>query len=362
MKIFADAPVASLSFDALGHREVAARIVELLHHTDADQPMVLGMVGPTGCGKTSVQHMTFELLAERDQLRAFAIDAWNAGDAARVNETFLREIARVFAEAKITGGADKLRDRLLGMGDMVSSVARLAGVTVDVKGAFERTPDKLREEVMKLTEALGKRIVVFIDHIDRLAGAETLAVLKLVERWGTFPYFAFVLGYDRDRVVDHVQRIDGDTAAVDRVITAELAIPPVDRARLAAWVRGAVGDLAESLRLDPGPALGLFELDGGVGLEVLSTVRQAKRLLNALIVTMPLVGRRVDLRGMCLLELVRERAPAAYRVIAERLPLDANGVALVRAELARIGTARGHSAAVEALVERLLADVTSRAT
>jgi hypothetical protein len=185
-------------------------------------------------------------------------------------------------------------------------------------------------------------------------------VLKLVERWGTFPYFAFILGYDRERVVGHVQRIDGDTAAIDRVITAELAIPPLDRARLAAWVRGAIGDLADGLRLDPAAALALFELDGGVGLEVLTTVRQAKRLLNALIVAMPLVGRRVDLRAMCLLELVRERAPAAYRVIAERLPLDAAGVAAIRTELARTEAARGYSAQVADLVESVLADATSR--
>src|SRR6185503_14267904 len=107
------------SFDALGHREIAARIVEIVTGLDAEQPIVLGLVGPTGCGKTSVQHMTFELLAERAQVSAFAIDAWSAGDAAHVNETFLREIARVFAEAKVTGGADKLRDRLFSMGDVV---------------------------------------------------------------------------------------------------------------------------------------------------------------------------------------------------------------------------------------------------
>lgn len=354
VKVFADAPISSQSFDALGHREVAARIADLVISADADQPLVLGLVGPTGCGKTSVQHMTFELLADRDQLRAFAIDAWSAGDAARVNETFLREISRVFAEGKVTGGADKLRDRLTSMGDVVSSVARLAGMTVDVKGALERTPDQLREEVMKLTEALGKRIVVFVDHMDRLSGAEALALLKLVERWGTFPYFAFVLGYDRDRMLDHVRRVDGDADVVDRAVSAELAMPPIDRARLAAWVRGALGDVAESVRVEPTAALTLFELDGGAGLQVLTTVRQAKRFMNALIVAAPLVAGRVELRQLCLLELVRDRAPVVYRVIAEHAPLDAASVAKVRTELARIDAARGYSADVQVLVELLL--------
>ena len=129
---------------------------------------------------------------------------------------------------------------------------------------------------------------------------------------------------------------------------------------MAETIIGAIGDLAERLRTDPGPALGLFDLERGAGLEVLRTLREAKRLLNALIVTMPLIGRRIDLRGMCLLELVRERAPAAYRLITDRLPLDAAAVAVVRTELGRMDVTRTYSAAVVALVETLLADVTSR--
>src|SRR4026208_2559750 len=86
VNVFADSPISSLSFDALGHREIAARIVEIVMGLEAEQPVALGPVGRTGCGKTSVQHMTFELLAEREQMRAFAIDAWNAGDAAHVND------------------------------------------------------------------------------------------------------------------------------------------------------------------------------------------------------------------------------------------------------------------------------------
>lgn len=354
MKVFADAPISSLSFDALGHKEIAARVVDVVTGTDMDQPLVLGVVGSTGCGKTSVQHMTFELLADRAQVRAFAIDAWSAGDAKTVNETFLREISRVFAESKVTGGADKLRDRLLSVGDMVSSVARLAGVNVDVKGALERSPDQLREEVMKLTEMLKKRIVVFIDHVDRLGGADALALFKMLERWGTFPYFAFVVSFDRERVGEHLHRVDGDAGVLDRVVTAELAMPPLDRARLAGWVRTAVMELAESVNVDPAPALALFEAEGGAGLEVLSTVRQAKRLLNALIVTLPLVADRVNLRELCLLELVRERSPRASSIIAERLPLDAASAAKARAELARAEIAKTHSAQVEALVQMLV--------
>src|SRR5690606_10502695 len=135
---------------------------------------------------------------------------------------------------------------LFSLGDMVSTVARVAGVTVDVKGALERTADQLREEIAKLTTALGRRIVVFIDHLDRLPGDETVTLLKMIERWGSFPYFAFVLGYDHEQVVRNLRHVDGDADAVERIVATELAMPPVDRARLAAWIRGGVADLAAS--------------------------------------------------------------------------------------------------------------------
>jgi hypothetical protein len=297
MRLHSDVPITGISFDALGRADVAARLVQLIALAGSEQPVVIGLSGVPGSGKTSVLYMASELLGERADLHALSIDAWSAGDAAHVQSQLTDGVTKIFADNKVVGSGEKLRERLSSAGDVVSTVARFAGVKVDVKSALERSADGLREEVMKLTEALGRRIVVVIDHVDRLPAADVLAVLKLVERWGAFPHFAFVVALDRPRVVFALRTLEGDHATLDRVLGVELAVPAIDRRELAEWVRRGLTELAEELELDPAAALALFEPGTGEGLDAIATVRDAKRLLNAVTAAAPLA--REDLRTLC---------------------------------------------------------------
>lgn len=352
--IYSDAPISAMSFDALQRTAVAERLLELVM-IGAELPLVIALVGPAGDGKSSVLQMAGELCAARGDLRAFALDAWVAGDAAKINEAFLREVSQIFEEERVVGRVDKARDRLVELGDYVSAVVRFAGVKVDVKGALEKSPDKLRDEVLKLTEAIGKRIVVFVDHLDRLAPTEAVAILKLIARWGAFPYFAFVLALDREQMVRNLRRIDGDADDLDRLVAVELPMPPIDRAELAAWLRGALGDLAAALGVAPDAALALFDVEGGVGLEIIHTLRHAKRLVNALGAALPLAGAGVDLRLACLVELVRQFVPDGHAILVDRLALatDADGRARLAAELAPIAARQRRPEAAAALFAAL---------
>jgi hypothetical protein len=352
--IYSDAPIPGSSFDALTRVPVAQRLLELVMIA-ADLPIVIALVGPAGDGKSSVLQMAGELCATRGDLRAFALDAWVAGDAVKVNEAFLREVSQIFEEERVVGRVDKVRDRLIDLGDYVSAVVRITGVKVDVKGALEKSPDQLREEVLKLTEAIGKRIVVFVDHLDRLAPIDAVAVLKLIARWGAFPYFAFVLGLDREQMVRNLRRIDGDADDLDRIVAVELPMPPVDRAELAGWVRGGLTDLATAVAVDPGPVLALFDVENGVGIPFVTTLRHGKRLLNALGAALPLLDGPIDLRGACLVEMVRQFVPDAFAIVIDRLPLaiDDAGRARMAAELAPIAARQRRPDAATALFAAL---------
>lgn len=353
---YVDTPIAGASFDALARAPWADRLIELVTARPAE-PLVVGLVGAAGTGKTSILAMMGERFAARADLHAFAIDAWAAGDAAAVNEIFLREIARIFELENALGTAGKMRERLFELGGVVSAVARLAGVKVDVKSALEQSPDALRDQVVTLTTAIGKRFVVAIDGVDRLPPLDAVAILKLVQRWARFPYIGFVIAMDRDQLAHNLQRIDGDDDALDRIVGIELAIPPPDRLMLAAWVRGALTELAAALGVDPDPALALFAVEDGAGLALVPSLRHAKRLLNALGAALPLAPAPLDLRAAVLLELVRVGVPAAYPLVLDRLPLATDAITrgALTTELLRIASGHPRPEAAALIVRALVA-------
>ena len=353
---YSDAPVSSVELDALGRAPVARRLVDMMT-VQRDQPLVIGVCGSAGSGKTSVLRMTGELLSLRPDLRAFAIDAWALGSAAKVSEVFVDEISQIFVDEGVASTIDRLREQLLGIGDMVSAVVSFAGADVDVKGALTLSADALEEELRTLTQAAGKRIAVMIDHLDRLPPADSLAVLRTVQRFSKFAYLAFVLGIDRDQLVRDTTRAHGDDDMVSRIIAIELPLPPCDRVRVAAWMRGALADLAELLALDATAALALFDIDDGLGLELVANLRQAKRLHNALAAIVPMAGQAADLRVAVLLELVRAQLPGAYPLVYQHLALHAGAPpnAELRMELDRHVARHRRPTAAAALLSALVA-------
>src|SRR5438128_108419 len=132
MRLYSDVPITGAAFDAFGRKRVAVRIAELIAIAGSEQPIVIGLVGGAGSGKTSVLQMTAEIYAERADLRALAVDAWEAGDATQVAAQLTEGVTKIFGEAKVVGSAEKVRERLFSAGDVVSTVARFAGVKVDV--------------------------------------------------------------------------------------------------------------------------------------------------------------------------------------------------------------------------------------
>lgn len=306
IELLPDVPIAGPADDLLGYGPLAERVVELACAEPTAMPRVVGVVGAAGSGKTSLVRLVQARLAERADAATVTVDAADHASAESLLRALHAHLAEYFEAAGVVETSDAARDALARYGEVVSTVARLVGVKVDVAGAVKRSDDSLAAELAENAQQVGKRLVIAVDHLDRLADRELATTLIALRMYAQLPYVCIVLAYDRRALA---ARAAIDRGALARLVTVELAIPPCDRALLARLVAGGLAWAAARLGKDIDAALPLFDPDraDGVALALLETPRDGKRAVNALAAALPLATG--DLRRAVLDVVVRLVAP-----------------------------------------------------
>lgn len=306
IELLPDVPISRATDDLLGRAPLAARVVELACAEPAAMPRVVGVVGTAGSGKTSLLRLVHAQVSERGDAAVVAVDAADHASAESLLGALHAHLADYFEAAGVVETSDAARDALARYGEVVSTVVRLVGVKVDVAGAVKRSNDSVAAELAENAQQVGKRLVIALDHVDRLAERELATTLIALRMYAQLPYVCIVLAYDRRALAS---RPGIDRGAAARLVTVELAIPPADRTLLARLVAGGLARAAARLGRDIDPVLPLFDPDraDGLALALLETPRDGKRAVNALAAALPLLSG--DLRRAALDLVVRLVAP-----------------------------------------------------
>ena len=328
VELLPDIPIAGPQEDLFDRARLAVRLVELAIAGPAMAPHVVALAGGAGAGKSSVLRMVTALVADEPTLSAIALDAMMHASTQAMMQALAAELGKLFAALGVVEAGDKVRDTLASYGGIVSSIAKLAGVKVDVAGALSRSADSLRAEIAENLERAGRRLVVVIDHLDRLPAAELAPALVALRMYAAIPYVSIVIAIDRHELATRPASLGGDPRAYERIVEVELALPPPDRLLLARVLGGGLARIAARTGRDLDAALPLLDPDGGLVLELIETPRDAKRAINALAAALPLAPATADVAEVALEIVLRVLVPEldsarldARTRLADRRPL-----------------------------------------
>jgi hypothetical protein len=313
VELLPEMPVLRAEDDLLARGPVAERLVELACAQPLAAPRAIALVGPAGSGKTSVLNLAAALLAARTDAALVTLDGAADNDDAPLIAALLGHLQAFFSSAGVVDTTDAVRDTLARYGELVSGVARIAGVKVDIAGTLRRSTDSMLTEFAEMTQEVGKRVVVALDHVDRMPPRELAATLEALRHYAAIPYVSIVLTLDRHIATLRLEKVgDYDPAVLERLIQVELALPPPDRVLLARVLAGGLARAGARIGRDIDAALDLFDpdaVDGGLGLALIETARDAKRAVNALAAALPLVPADADVREACLDLMLRLLVP-----------------------------------------------------
>lgn len=320
-----DAPINSHGADRFGRWPFAERVATVIATRAEPSSIVVGIYGPWGDGKTSVLNMMTEALASHSNVIVVAFNPWNFESEAQLIRAFFDTLADAIGKS-LTTKAEEL-GKFLGKYGGVLSLASLpfgvdAGATAIAAGDKLSTVelDDLKARVGEILVEAGKRVVVFIDDIDRLDRGEIHAILKLIKLSASFQNTAYVLAFDDEMVAASLgERYGaGDLAAgrnfIEKIIQVPLHLPdaePIDLRQLAfEGVDEVLSTNVVTLSEDQVQAF-VLHFQQGI-LPAVRTPRQVKRYINAIRFAVPLLKGEVHVVDQLLLEALRTAYPDLY--------------------------------------------------
>ena len=326
----ADRPIAERSADKLGRAAFAEALATQLIAAASGDGSVVALMGPWGSGKTSILNMVREFLGARGDVVVLHFNPWLFSGTEELVSRLLGELAAQCLERGRDAKLQALGKQLEGYADLLAPLGSIPGIgTVSkagtglarVAGRYLRRgePKSLgaqRAMIDDALRALNKRVVILLDDLDRLRAEEIRDVVRLVRLTADFPNTAYLLAFDRFRVEQALSHDgEGGRHYLEKIVQAGHDVPELRVPDLAQYLVAELNMVLEGVPKGPVSQQD-FENVFVLGiLRLFSTVREVRRYLNALPVTLQVIGDEVALVDVLALEAVRTLLPDVFAKI-----------------------------------------------
>ena len=330
-----DLPIQSQTEDRFNRWPFAQRIADTIARRSDSTPLVIGVYGAWGDGKTSTLRMMEQALREYHNVVHTRFNPWHFTSESELLRGFFANLAQTLGSS-ISSRKEELGKLL----EKYSWILSLASASV-AGGSIELNPgeavrelgrglstvdlDELKSRIEEILRSTGKRVVVLIDDIDRLNKKEIQAIFKLVKLSASFEYTSYVLAFDEEIIAASLGEAygEGDADAgkkfLEKIVQVPLHLPPADELSLRKLAFDGVNEALELAQIDlaeeSAQAFVRHFIDG---LEPrLKTPRRAKLYSNVLAFALPILKGEVNPVDQMLIEGVRLFYPKLYGTIRE---------------------------------------------
>jgi hypothetical protein len=325
--------------DLLNREQFAKRIAEGIKTVPSANGFVLSLEGPWGFGKTSMLNLmekNFKTWPENEQPVVCRFNPWMVGNAETLVQSFLLQLAAVIGSKDQAAAGRRAANELLSYSSiftafkfvpgaepwasLVQGTVRAVGTaTKDIADLKNLDLERRKDKVVQALKDFGRRIVVFIDDMDRLPPNEVFQMVRLAKSVGDFSGVIYVICFDSGYVASALRefKLDNPEGYLDKVIQTRLSLPVISKDDLLSILNkeyDALPKEATSARF-PKQSERVSEIYY-LGLRsVLETPRDIKRLFNRLRFTEPGCRGEVNIADLLGLEAVAIKAPAVYEHI-----------------------------------------------
>lgn len=223
---------------------------------ECQTPMSIAIQGDWGTGKTSTLNLLKKDLEADKATNGIQCVFFNTWQYSQFNMEDSLYVSFVHNLVKQCGGNDEILRTVAAFGKLAFFKAvdwRFGTNASEILDGFEKAKkdqmesvSKLQEDFAKLVKKTGKRLVIFIDDLDRLNPEVAVELLEIIKLFVNVENSIFVLAIDYEVVVKGVRKKYGENLSeekcrnfFDKIIQLPFKMP-VERYNLTELVRKAV--------------------------------------------------------------------------------------------------------------------------
>lgn len=316
-----DEPITSSEEDLLNRKIDAYDAAEKLLATKTENnAFTFGIVAPWGNGKTSFLYMMKEHIEAKnaDDVVIMSFHPWKYGKSSNLTYLFFEELSKALAPYSTIFSRDIIR--------YARSVSSIENSTMKFLGSIlgclvPQTVEEQYEDLKKKISNMQRKIVVFIDDIDRLGANEIEELFRLVRNTSNLPSMYFVMAYDKKYVVDTLKNMfpSHSLSYTEKILQEEFFLPIIKGNELKAVLREKLSAFLDSEEMEQVDKLLNRELFNSIDVfDYLGNIRDIKRLANALQLHLIKLHGEIDICDYIILEILRQQYPFVLALIIDR--------------------------------------------
>ena len=318
-----DNPIKGNGNDELKRKDYAISICEKINNTkDLESAFSIGLNGNWGAGKTSFLNLIRDNLSESDYI-IFEFNPWqNNGASSIINEFFkLLSIKVNKYNSDLSKKIELYGKLLLQFGD--SKLNKVVNPILHLN-SLNNVAQTQYKEINTSISKLKKKLIIFIDDLDRLDNYEIIEVLRIIRNTANFGNTVFITAYDRNYVINALKKINVHNSEffLEKIFQVEVNLPEYEtetiKRRLFDSIKNNLTskhkEQLNSLFFDKKTAF-ILNRSHNYSDNIIRTIRDVTRFANSFNLLYSNLNIEVNIIDLYYLELIRLKYPGVYSLI-----------------------------------------------
>jgi len=303
-------PIVDPSKDILERSTFAKRIASLVIEKP-EMPIVYGINGEWGSGKTSLVNLVFFYI-DNEKYDRITFSSWNYREPQKIVISLFSQIKSILSKYC----EDPLTMRLIAgrLSKLVNGVG-IGPFSFNVKNTLNLS-DGEKKRLLSLPN-YNKQLIVFLDDLDRLDSNELHAVLRTVKVLSDIPKIKFILAYDKTLIFKILfENNDIETAKdyLGKIVNIEFNLAIASTNLRIKLLKKALLPIHRYLSVSDNEML--FNLDSKLVFHIFCSLKTPREIQRIAAIAGFIYSLHDDTYNFCdllLLTIIQYRAPDVYR-------------------------------------------------